>query len=603
MKIFIQMFVGPKLFTLTLLGAVLFVVSGWFPAPALAVDFPVPCSDDGPERFLFRIVEANNNPGPDRIILADDCIYRFNRLGDTTAGGNALPVITDDLVIEGNGAILERVSGGQVEFRLLRIENEARVTLKNLTLRNGRLTTPSGQGGGLFAGTRTELTLINVSFEGNKGVIGGGLRAVGKVNINGGQFVGNTALTGSGGGISAIGPITLTDVIVRDNIGQTGGGGLAAGGTVQIRGGEFRNNRAVSGSGGGISAIHPISMVNTAIIGNHAESDGGGLAAHDLAEVTLDNVHFFDNQSRRGRGGGVYAFTTVTLRNTQVISNAAWEFGGGLYTEASAAISDARFERNKAFSFSSGGGLLVARDLSLTRSAVISNAAFAGGGVVAAGRLNLSNNRFELNAAFDGAALFAGPLGEDNRIVNNVWLNNTVIAEDGGPVLLRRDSAADKPLVAIIHNTIVATTTLDHAAVVVNNVNVRLQNSIVGNYKGGLAVEQTGQIDATHNLLFGEPFTTLPLDGGNIIAEPQFVNLAGGDLHLLPSSPAIDAGLNAGLAEDHDGNTRPQGAGFDLGAFEFVAAEPTPPPTPTPDPAPNPNPGGEFTLFLPLVVK
>jgi hypothetical protein len=48
--------------------------------------------------------------------------------------------------------------------------------------------------------------------------------------------------------------------------------------------------------------------------------------------------------------------------------------------------------------------------------------------------------------------------------------------------------------------------------------------------------------------------------GGNIDADPRFVNAAGGNLHLQLTSPCIDAGNNAavpaGVTTDLDGNPR-----------------------------------------------
>ena len=47
---------------------------------------------------------------------------------------------------------------------------------------------------------------------------------------------------------------------------------------------------------------------------------------------------------------------------------------------------------------------------------------------------------------------------------------------------------------------------------------------------------------------------------------PLFVDTS--DYHLLPNSPAIDTGYNVSVTNDFDGNPRPQGQGFDIGAFE-----------------------------------
>jgi hypothetical protein len=50
-------------------------------------------------------------------------------------------------------------------------------------------------------------------------------------------------------------------------------------------------------------------------------------------------------------------------------------------------------------------------------------------------------------------------------------------------------------------------------------------------------------------------------------ADPLFVDMAAKNYHLQPTSPAIDK-ADTGPATDLDGTPRPQGAKFDLGAFE-----------------------------------
>jgi hypothetical protein len=87
--------------------------------------------------------------------------------------------------------------------------------------------------------------------------------------------------------------------------------------------------------------------------------------------------------------------------------------------------------------------------------------------------------------------------------------------------------------------------------------NVVIRNNIFSQngtpIKIGSGVPQA-QIISDHNLTSGDP---------------KFVNPAGGDFHLQIGSPAIDTGspLNAPNI-DFDGNSRPRGAGYDIGAYE-----------------------------------
>ena len=55
---------------------------------------------------------------------------------------------------------------------------------------------------------------------------------------------------------------------------------------------------------------------------------------------------------------------------------------------------------------------------------------------------------------------------------------------------------------------------------------------------------------------------------GNINEPPQLGG--GGGYHLLPGSLCIDAGTNAGVNDDVDGEARPCGEGFDMGADEYI---------------------------------
>lgn len=54
--------------------------------------------------------------------------------------------------------------------------------------------------------------------------------------------------------------------------------------------------------------------------------------------------------------------------------------------------------------------------------------------------------------------------------------------------------------------------------------------------------------------------------------DPRFINIGSSNFHLAADSPAIDMGTTiTELTSDKDGVSRPQGSGWDIGAYEYVS--------------------------------
>ncbi|HEY8505387.1 MAG TPA: FG-GAP-like repeat-containing protein [Gemmataceae bacterium] len=91
-------------------------------------------------------------------------------------------------------------------------------------------------------------------------------------------------------------------------------------------------------------------------------------------------------------------------------------------------------------------------------------------------------------------------------------------------------------------------------------------------------------------------------DMNSVVAAPGelFLNPDAGDFRLRADSPARDRGTSGSApAADLAGVSRPQGPGFDIGAYEYPVTPPPPPPPPPgvppvpPPPGPPAPPGGE----------
>jgi hypothetical protein len=215
-----------------------------------------------------------------------------------------------------------------------------------------------------------------------------------------------------------------------------------------------------------------------------------------------------------------------------------------------------------------GGG---ARNGTFNNCTLTSNSSYYGGGVCNA---VLNNSILSSNSSHDGGGAYDATLnncllkgnsasasggGANGGTLNNCFLDDNSAGSGGG----------------------FAYSSLNNCTLSAN-----LANFGGGSYFGTLnncivyynsATNGSNYLASTLNYCCTTP---LPASGtGNITNAPLFVNLDGGDFHLQPASPCINAGNNAYAPDtvDLDGNPRIVGGTVDMGAYESSVLPPAPP--------------------------
>lgn len=615
--------------TLTLIKSLslllMLLLGDWGLTPtARAEEITVNCTAGVPG-LKEAINKANNkttNPGLDTISLEGPCVYSLTTFDNYKAlfGPNGLPFITDPLVINGNGATIERSPQATQEFRIL-YALTGNLTLQELTIQNG---VGINSGGGVAA--QEDLTLVNVVIKGNRARSnGGGIYALGATVITGSRFENNHAV--DGGGLYAENTLALTNTDLMSNTANKRGGAVyigledmkltinkvrfldnkaGSGGAVSSRGpitienSLFEKNEALETVGGALYADSPpVNITHTDFISNTANIHGGGVSSPDGSIIA--DTKFKGNRTVTGSGGGLYVFGNATLLNAEFRDNQAMLTGGGAYFYNGGYISGSQFVDNQAIS-GSGGGLYGESTFTVTESHFENNhAEHSGGGLYAQGPIDLNRSTLISNSArATGSGLFIEQRsGGASNVVNNLWAGNHNPAGAGYTLSLLFD-VNSQGKVNVWHNTFAQPSLSQERGILAAKAGITLTDNILANFDVGLF--GGAGVVSTYNLFAGNGQSILgsaSSDHDLTTDLPLFANPAGGDYHLRAGSPAIDAGQGVGVTVDLDGAPRPQGQGFDIGAYEFDAAGPAPDPNPDPDP----NPGGDFSVYLPLVVK
>jgi parallel beta-helix repeat protein len=351
------------------------------------------------------------------------------------------------------------------------------------------------------------------------------------------------------------------------------------------------------------------------------QDDGGGIYSEGASPIVVNNVITNNLGSSStdtyGEGGGIYlvnASATAVISGNTIISNTASTgytgYGGGIGLYES----DATVEGNQVLSntgstadWGIGGGIWISRHhprvvsntIQWNKASAANEPSGRGGGLY----LSYTSSLVESNLIADNQTdpfkighgggvydLYGSPTLNGNRILSNTamlgggiyvfrsatfTLTNNVIARNTAQGLYFYGSTSN-PVTGMLANNTIAHS-LNEGVFLQDHVALALTNNIIaGNVKGiWTTAATTATVD--HTLFFDN--TSGDIEGPGSISstdeitgsDPLFVDPAGWDYHILPGSPAIDAGATVPwLTTDIDGDARawPAGGAYDVGADE-----------------------------------
>lgn len=378
---------------------------------------------------------------------------------------------------------------------------------------------------------------------------------------------------GTGGGAEIMKNVTIRNCNIYNNVasGTTNDGGAG----IRVKGGVvsnsyIHNNTTATGGAAGIGSNFTSLIENCLIEGNTvtgAGKGGGGIYVATSGGTVINNC-IIKNNSAAGTGGGINVFFSslqsggVTVTNTQFIDNKALGTIGGAYNANANSttpllIEGCTFNGNTSVTY--GGAVQVQSGALIIRKSYFANN-IAGTTTLAAGSAVYGQFAFELS--------------------------NSVIVNNSGTSTIYIKAANSK-----IYNNTIAQNTGSIAYFATADIAGEITNCIMTGNSSGIGFHgSTVSYPTISYSAFSGDISGLTYLGsgsvGNVISAETYISpvsiqgaetnstdslaIANANWQLLYNASVMNAGTTiATILTDQNGISRPQGASYDIGAYEL----------------------------------
>lgn len=293
-----------------------------------------------------------------------------------------------------------------------------------------------GVWGILGIGDKSELTVDNITLDGNKTCQCFFISNNGKVTLGNGATIQNFVDSPKEDGPAIHmtgGTLNIEDgAIIQNNESKTTGGVILAynGSSINISGGTFKNNKAEK-DGGAIAAYGVLNITGGTFENNTSAKGGGVIRIGNNSVAKISNALFKNNEARTG--GAISVGNNLSIKDSTFENNKAiW--GGAVFSSKKLTVENSKFINNAVTS--AGGALYLRGGAEIQGSTFTENSSTSDGGAVYSvnADLNIAGSTFQNNKSNEarGGALFLS--GQKNYTIKNTTIKNNKAKEIGGGI-------------------------------------------------------------------------------------------------------------------------------------------------------------------------